>query len=41
VLVSELLDDEGPYPDSHPLLSTPPLGGGAAVLRALIVPAAS
>ncbi len=23
VLVSELLDEEGPYPNSHPLLTTP------------------
>ncbi len=25
VLVSELLGEEGPYPDSHPLLTTPNL----------------
>jgi len=40
VLVSDLLNDEGPYPDSHPLLSTPPIGA-ASVLRTLIVPAVS
>ena len=40
VLVSELINDEGPYPDSNPLLGTPPIAA-AAVLRALIVPAAS
>jgi hypothetical protein len=38
VLVSELLDEEGPYPDSHPLLTTPrPV---IAVSRPLIVPVA-
>ncbi len=40
VLVSDLLADEGPFPDSHPLLSLRPLRSQPAQ-RDVVMPAAS